>query len=67
MSVWFDNFFKKYYTSDIKYSRYAQIINSAFMMYEELNKWDFYKKIAGINLSIFILNAISVNFAVNTL
>ena len=37
-NVRFDNFFKKYYTSDIEYSRYAQIMNSAFMMFQELSK-----------------------------
>ena len=34
----FDNSFRKYYTSDIEYSRYAQIMHSAFMMFLELSK-----------------------------
>ena len=37
-TVRFDSYFKKYYTADIEYSRYAQIMNSAFMMFKELKK-----------------------------
>lgn len=37
-SVKFDNCFFKYYTSENEYSHYGQIMNAAFMMYQELNK-----------------------------
>ena len=37
-TVRFDNCFKKYYTADIEYSHYAQVMNSAFMMFQELKK-----------------------------